>query len=103
MGSPIPAPFPASSEGLRSQRKRKRKKEKREASSQAASPTSYLVGRRRGRKAIPSRENDPKEIACSESGVEDTVNTHEAKVFMRKNKAGEGCEEQERQLKLHAT
>ena len=32
----------------------------------------------------------------SESGAEDTVNTHEAEVF-EGNKAGEGCDEQERQ------
>ena len=50
-----------------------------------------------GRRAIPSREDDPKAIACSESGAEDTVYTHEAEVFARKNKDGEGCEEQGRQ------
>ena len=33
-------------------------------------------------------------IACSESGAEDKVYTHEAEVFARKIKAGEGCDEQ---------
>ena len=47
---------------------------------------------------IPSREKDPKVIARSESGAEDTVYTLEAEVFARKNKDGEGCDEQERQL-----
>ena len=76
---------------------KEKEKGKREPSSQAASPSSYLIRRRRGRRAIPSRENDPKVIACSESGAEDTVYTHEAEVFVRKNKDGEGCDEQERQ------
>ena len=52
---------------------------------------------------IPSREKDPKMIARSESGAEDTIYTLEAKVFARKNKEDEGCDEQERQRKLHAT
>ena len=43
----------------------------------------------------------PKGVRRSESGAEDTVNTHEAKV-LTENKAGEGCDEQERQRKLHA-
>ena len=73
-----------------------KEKGKREPSSRAASPSSYLV-RRRGRRAISSRENDPKVIARSESGAEDTVYTHEAEVFVRKNKDGEGCDEQEQQ------
>ena len=90
MGIPNPAPFPASSEWLRPQRK----KEKRESSSRAASLTSHYVRRRRGRRATPSKENDPKGNACSESGAEDTVHTHDAEVFARKNKAGEGCDEQ---------
>ena len=34
--------------------------------------------------------------------AEATVYTHEAKVF-EENQAGEGCDEQERQRKLHAT
>ena len=38
----------------------------------------------------------PKGARRSESGAEDAVNTHEAKVF-EENKAGEGCDEQERQ------
>ena len=75
---------------------KEKEKGKREPSSRAASPSSYLVRKRRGRRAIPSRENDPKVIACSESGAEDTVYTHEAEVFAR-NKDGEGCDEQERQ------
>ena len=78
--------------------KEKEKGKKREASSRAASPTNYMVRRRHGRRAILSRENDPKVNACSESGAEDTVNTHEDEVYTRKNKAGEGCEEQERKL-----
>ena len=56
--------------------------------------------RRRGRRWIPSRENDPKVNACSESGAENTVYTHKAEVF-EENQAGEGCDEQEREL--HAT
>ena len=43
----------------------------------------------------------PKGDPRSESGAEDTVNTHEAEVF-EENKAGEGCDEQERQWKPHA-
>ena len=43
----------------------------------------------------------PKGARRSESGAEDTVNTHEAEVF-KENKAGEGCDEQERQRQLHA-
>ena len=84
-------------------KERKRRREKREPSSGAASPSSYLARRRRGRREIPSRENDPKAIARSESGAEDTVYTHEAEVFARKNKDGEECDEQKRQRKLHAT
>ena len=38
----------------------------------------------------------PKGARSSESVAEDTVNTHEAEVF-EENKAGEGCDEQERQ------
>ena len=38
----------------------------------------------------------PKGDRRSESGAEDTVITHEAEVS-GENKAGEGCEEQERQ------
>ena len=38
----------------------------------------------------------PKGDPRSESGAEDTVNTHEAEVF-EENKAGKGCDEQERQ------
>ena len=45
-----------------------------------------------------SRDNDPRVIASSESGAEDTVYTHEAEVF-EGNQAGEGCDEQAR----HAT
>ena len=45
---------------------------------------------------MPSRENDPKVNARSESGAEATVDTHEAKVF-EENQAGEGYEEQEEQ------
>ena len=52
---------------------------------------------------MPSREKDPKVIARSESGAEDSVYTLEAEDFARKNKDGEGCDEQERQLQLHAT
>ena len=68
--------------------------------SQAPEPPLHLanlVGRRRGRRAKPSREKDPKVIARSESGAEDTVNTLKAEGFARKNKDGEGCDEQERQ------
>ena len=36
----------------------------------------------------------PKGARRSESGAEDTVNTHEAEVF-EESKAGEGCDEQE--------
>ena len=72
-------------------------KGKREPSSRADSPSSYLGRRRRGRRAILDREKDPKVITCSESGAEDTVYTLEAEVFARKNKDGEGCDEQERQ------
>ena len=43
-----------------------------------------LVRRRRGRRAIPSRDKDSKVIARSESGAEDTINTLEAEVFARK-------------------
>ena len=45
---------------------------------------------------IPSRENDLKANASSESGAEATVDTHEAEVF-EENQAGEGREEQEGQ------
>ena len=76
---------------------KEKEKGKREPSSRDASPSSYLARRRRGRREIPSRENDPKTIARSESGAEDTVYTHEAEVFARKNKDGEGCDEQEQQ------
>ena len=38
----------------------------------------------------------PKGARRSESGAEDTVSTHEAEV-LEENKAGEGCDEQERQ------
>ena len=38
----------------------------------------------------------PKGDYRSESGAEDTVNTHEAE-GSEENKAGEGCEEQEQQ------
>ena len=38
----------------------------------------------------------PKGDRHSESGAEDTINTPEAKVS-EENKAGEGCDEQERQ------
>ena len=41
-------------------------------------------------------EERPKGVRRSESGAEDTVNTHEGEVF-EENKAGEGCDEQERQ------
>ena len=76
---------------------KEKEKGKRAPSSQAASPSSYLARRRQSRREIPSRENDPKAIACSESGAEDTVYTPEAKVFARINKDGEGCDEQEQQ------
>ena len=55
-----------------------------------------LLRRRRGRRAIPNREKDPKVIARSESGAEDTVYTLEAEVIARKNKDGEGHDEKER-------
>ena len=42
------------------------------------------------------QEERPKGIRCSESGAEDTINTPEGEVF-KENKAGEGCDEQERQ------
>ena len=54
---------------------------------------------------MPSRENDPKVITCSKSGAEDTVYTHDAKVFERKtrmvkgmmNRSGSGsCTQHER-------
>ena len=38
----------------------------------------------------------PKGARHSESRAKDTVNTHKAEVF-EENKAGEGCDEQERQ------
>ena len=38
----------------------------------------------------------PKGARRSESGAEDNVNTHEVEGF-EENKAGEGCDEQERQ------
>ena len=41
-------------------------------------------------------EERPKGVRCSESGTEDTVNTHEGKVS-EENKDDEGCDEQERQ------
>ena len=62
---------------------KEKQKGKREPSSRAASPSSYLAGRRRGQKEIPSRENDPKTIARPESGAEDNIYTHEAEVFAR--------------------
>ena len=40
------------------------------------------------------QEERPKGVRRSESGAEDTVNTHEGEVF-EENKAGEGCDEQE--------
>ena len=79
-----------------------KEKGKWEASSLAAVPTSHQGKRRRGRRWIPSRENDPKVNTCSESRAEDTVYTHEAEVF-EENQAGEGCDEHERQRELHAT
>ena len=42
------------------------------------------------------QEERPKGVRRSESGAEDTVNTHEGEIF-EENKAGEGCDEQERQ------
>ena len=42
------------------------------------------------------QEERPKGVRHSESGAEDKVNTHEGEVF-KENKAGEGCDEQERQ------
>ena len=42
------------------------------------------------------QEKQPKGVRCSESGVKDTVNTHEGEVS-EENKAGEGYDEQERQ------
>ena len=47
------------------------------------------------------QEERPKGVRCSEPGAEDTVNTHEGEVS-EENKADEGCDEQERQRKLHA-
>ena len=75
-----------------------KEKEKGKKGSQAPEPPLHqasLVRRRRGRRAIPSRGKDPKVIARSESGAEDTVYTLEAEVSTRKNKDGEGCDEQE--------
>ena len=75
----------------------KNPKEK-EKGSQAPEPPLHpanWVRRRQGRRAIPSREKDLKVIARSEPGAEDTVYTLEAEVFARKNKDGEGCDEQE--------
>ena len=42
------------------------------------------------------QEERPKGVRRSESGAEDTVNTADGKVF-EENKAGQGCEESERQ------
>ena len=70
-----------------------KEKEKVKQGSQAPEPPlqlANLVRRRRGRRAIPSREKNPKVIARSESGAKDTVYTHEAEVSARKNKDGEG-------------
>ena len=47
------------------------------------------------------QEERPKGVHCSESGAEDTVNTHEGEVS-EENKAGKGCDEQKRQRQLHA-
>ena len=47
------------------------------------------------------QEERPKGVHCSESGAEDTVNTHESEVS-EENKADEECDEQERQRYLHA-
>ena len=47
------------------------------------------------------QEERPKGVRRSESGAEDTVNTNEGEV-LKENKAGEGCDEQERQRWLHA-
>ena len=64
-----------------------------EKGSQAPEPPLHLanlVRSRRGRRAIPSREKDPKAIARSESGAEDTVYTLEAEVFARKTRMAKG-------------
>ena len=42
------------------------------------------------------QEERPKGVRCSESGAEDTDNTHEGEVS-KENKADEGRDEQERQ------
>ena len=47
------------------------------------------------------QEERPKGVRCSESGVEDTVNTPDREVF-KENKASQGCDEPEQQWKLHA-
>ena len=46
------------------------------------------------------QEERPKGVRRSESGVEDTVHTPDGEVF-EENKAGQGCDEPERQRKLH--
>ena len=46
------------------------------------------------------QEEQPKGVRCSDSRAEDTVNTPDGEVF-EENKAGKGCDEQERQRQLH--
>ena len=65
----------------------KGKRKKREESSLALLQLITRVGDE-ALDGKPSRENDPKVNACSESGAEDTVYTHEAKV-VEENQAGE--------------
>ena len=97
MGRPLPALIPRVTKTPK-----EKEKGKWEASSLAAGPTSHQGRRRRVQRWIPSRENDPKVNACTESGAKATVYTHEAEVF-EENQAGEGCDEQERQRELHVT
>ena len=95
-----PLPATASAEA---EQPLKLKEEQPNGKSQSSSLSSILgvttTPKEKGKTGVklPSRENDPKVNACSESGAEDTIYTHDAKVFAKKNKAGEGCDEQEQQ------